>query len=164
MTGYWLWQRDLPQKYHDRYIYVYWSMIFRLGLASVPKDRFFFISTEVSGSLSHHYRHALKVFLLSSDESDTQSKRPRLSSLSQSFECQSPATNSCLYISFISIRHWAAQWHVVGHRQLRAEKHVLFPATPSVFVVKKMIFGPVPPWELWRPPVSFILRMTHVIS
>jgi hypothetical protein len=73
-------------------------MIYQLGLASLPKDNFF-ISTEFYGSLSDHYRHALNVFLLSLNEKDTQSQLPRQPSLSQNFECQSPATNTCLQFS-----------------------------------------------------------------
>jgi hypothetical protein len=44
-----------------------------VGPGFFAEDNFFF-STEFSGSLSEHCRHALNVFLLSSDERDTQNQ------------------------------------------------------------------------------------------
>ena len=77
-------------------------MIFHLGLASVPKDNILFRLSVLALSrtiITTHYHHTLKVFLLSTEQSSMQIKRPRLPSLSQSFECQSPATNTYLQFS-----------------------------------------------------------------
>jgi len=53
---------------------------------------------------------------------------------------------------------------MVSHRLLRVEKRVLSLANLLVFVMDKTILEPVSPWVFCYPPVSFILRMIHIIS